>query len=80
MASSTAFMMVDTEFPDDLGESIVDESDFEGFDDGRQARNGSSRFYWLGKRIFTQCITDDVFDESTPASTGDDLDVSDQHH
>lgn len=75
MTSTTAFKMEDTQLPDDSGESIMDESDFESLDGETSSANHSSRFYWLGKRVFTQLLADAVFLENTSAGTGDDLDV-----
>lgn len=75
MTSTTAFMMEDTELPDDSGESIMEESDFESLEAEILSVNHTSRFYWLGKRVFTQLLADAVFRENASASTGDDLDV-----
>lgn len=69
-------MMTDASFRDDSGESLMDESDFENLGDQRPPTGLSSRFYWLGKRVFSSYLTDDIFDSSTPTDNGDDLDVS----
>ena len=75
MTSTTAFVMEDTELPDDSGESIMDESDFESLEAERSSASHASRFYWLGKRVFTLLLADAVFRENGSADTGDDLDV-----
>lgn len=79
MASATIFTMADAGFHDDSGESLMDESDFEHFGDQTSPSSFSSRFYWLGKRLFSNCITDDIFNSSTPTDNGDDLDVGHDH-
>ena len=76
MASSTTFILEDTELPDNFGESIMDESDFEDFGAARSVANHASRHYWFGKRVFTQVLKDVVFNDNPSAETGDDLDVS----
>ena len=67
--------MEDTELLDDSGESIMDESDFESLETEGSSANHTSRFYWLGKRVFTQVLADAVFRENASAGTGDDLDI-----
>nr|OQO28656.1 hypothetical protein B0A51_04767 [Rachicladosporium sp. CCFEE 5018] len=74
MASAIAFMMADAGFRDDSGESLMDESDFENLGDQIPLGSLSSRFYWLGKRVFSNCLTDDIFNSCTPTDNGDDLD------
>ena len=76
MSPTAEFHMADTLPRHDSGESVMTNSDFEGFDAEEWSYRDASRHHWLGKRVFESILTDLVFEESEPNSTAEDLEVS----
>lgn len=76
MSPTAEFHMADTRSSNHSGESIMTDSDLEHFGAEERSPGDTSRYYWLGTRIFEDILARVVFNESALSSTVQDLDVS----